>query len=63
MHYHVHGLNESSTEADMKTAYRKLALQSHPDKNNYPQASAVMRMINEAKEVLKYLLRYIDETR
>ena len=30
--YVVLGLNESSTEADMKTAYRSMALRFHPDK-------------------------------
>ena len=44
-------------------AYCKISLQSHPDKNEHQQASAVMRMINEAKEGLKYLLQYNDATR
>ena len=60
MHYHVLGLNESSTEYVMKKACCKLALQSHPDKNNHPQASSVMHMINKAKEGLEDLLRYND---
>ena len=42
----------------MKKYYRKLALRSCPAKNNHPQASSVMRMINEAKEGLEDLLRY-----
>ena len=42
----------------MKKAHRKLALQSHPDKNKHPQASAVVRTINEAKEGFEDLLRY-----
>ena len=33
-----------------KKAYRSLALQFHPDKNQHPQVSDVMKMINEAKE-------------
>ena len=56
--YHVIGLNESSTEYDMKKAYHKLALQYHPEKNKHPQASTVMRMINKYKEGLEDLLRY-----
>ena len=63
MHCHVLGLNESSTEDDMQKAYHKLALSSHHEKNNHLQDSAVMRMINEAKEVLEESLRYDDAMR
>ena len=48
LHYHVLGLNESSTDNNTKKAYRKLALQSHRDKNKHPQDSVVMSMINKA---------------
>ena len=47
----------------MKKAYFKLALQSHPDKNKHPQASDMMRMINQVKELLEDLLRYNDTVR
>ena len=50
MNYLVIGLNESSTEYDMKKAHRCLALRFHPDKNQHSQASDVMKMINESKE-------------
>ena len=40
-----------------------MALQSHPDKNKHPQASADFRMINKAKEGLEYILRHNDETK
>ena len=63
MHYHVLGLNESSKEDDMKKAYRKLALQYHPDKNKHPKASAMLRMINVAKRGSEDLLRYNDTMR
>ena len=53
MNYHVPDLNESSTEDDMKKAYCKLDLRSHPEKNKYPQASAVMRMMNKSREGLE----------
>ena len=46
----VLGLNESSTEADMKTAYRSMALRFHPDKNIGLDTSTMMVMINEAKD-------------
>ena len=63
LRYRVLGLNDSSTEYDMKKAYRKLSLRSHPDKNKHPRDSAMMRMINEAKEGLEDLLRYNDAMR
>ena len=47
----------------MKKSHRKLALRYHPDKNKHLQASAVMRMINEAKEGLEDLFRYNDAMR
>ena len=49
MHYHVLGLNDSSTEYDIKKSYRKMSLQYHPDKNKHQQAFDVLRMINKAK--------------
>ena len=58
LHYRVLGLNKSSTEDIMKKTYHKLDIQYHPDKNKHPKASAVMHMINEAKEGLEDLLRY-----
>ena len=53
----VLGLNESSTEADMKAAYSSMALQFHPDKNIDVDTSKMMGMIKEAKYVLKNKLR------
>ena len=58
MNYHVLGLNDSSTDDDMKKAYRYLALQFNPDKNKHSQVSDVMKMINEAKEELENTLRH-----
>ena len=41
-----------------KESIHKLALQSHPDKNKHPQASAGFRMIYEAKQGLEDALRH-----
>ena len=59
----VLGLNESSTEENMKTAYRSMALRFHPDKNIDVDTSKMMGMINEAKEGLKNTLRNNDAIR
>ena len=53
MHYLVLGFNESSTEYDIKKAYRSLVIRFHPDKNQHSQVSDTMTMINEAKEELE----------
>ena len=50
LHYHVIGLNESSTEDDMKKTNCNLARWFHPERNNNSQASDVMIMINEDTE-------------
>ena len=44
----VLGLNDSSTEAEMKTAYRSMARRFHPDKNIGLDTTKMMTMINEA---------------
>ena len=53
LHYHVLGLNESSTEDDMKKAYLYLALRLHPDKNNHSHVNEVVLMIIKAREILE----------
>ena len=59
----VLGLNESSTEADIKTSYRSMAVRFHPDKNIGLDTSKMMVMINEAKDGLKNTLRNNDAIR
>src|SRR5713101_6164118 len=52
-YYEVLGVSRGATGEELKRAYRKLALQFHPDRNpNDPQAEARFKEINEAYEVL-----------
>eukprot|EP00250_Pteridium_aquilinum_P025251 c3041_g1_i1 orf=264-1856(-) len=52
--YKVLGLSKTASAADIKRAYKKLALQWHPDKNvdNQEEAEAKFREVAEAYEVL-----------
>lgn len=52
-YYKVLGIDRNATEADVKSAFRKLALQYHPDRNpGNKQAEEKFKEINEAYEVL-----------
>ena len=52
-YYKVLGINKNATEADIKTAYRKLARKLHPDLNpDDKDANKKFQQVNEANEVL-----------
>ncbi|OGR78505.1 MAG: hypothetical protein A2X32_04430 [Elusimicrobia bacterium GWC2_64_44] len=52
-YYSVLGVPKSSGEAEIKSAYRKLAMKHHPDRNQGNKAAeAKFKEINEAYEVL-----------
>jgi DnaJ family protein B protein 12 len=50
--YDILGVNKSATEADLKKAYRKLALQFHPDKCKAPGATDAFKAIGKAFSIL-----------
>ncbi len=50
-------LQPGSSLAEVKTAFRKLAFQFHPDLNPSPEAAALFRKINEAYVLLSKTLK------
>lgn len=51
-YYQILGISKNATAADIKKAYRKLALQYHPDRNKGKEAEEKFKEVNKAYEVL-----------
>jgi len=53
-YYSILGVNTDASAEDIKKAFRRLALQHHPDRNpeNIKEAEAKFKEVNEAYEIL-----------
>lgn len=51
-YYEILGIPRTSTQNDIKKAFRKLALQYHPDKNKSKDADEKFKLLNEARDTL-----------
>jgi len=51
-YYDILGVSKSATATEIKSAYRKLALQYHPDRNKTKEAEEKFKEVTKAYEVL-----------
>ena len=51
-YYDILNISENSTKEEVKKAYKKLALQYHPDRNKHPNATEIFKKISEAYQIL-----------
>jgi molecular chaperone DnaJ len=51
-YYKILGVERNASEADIKKAYRRLAMKHHPDRNPDKSAEAKFKEAKEAYEIL-----------
>jgi molecular chaperone DnaJ len=52
-YYHILGVGKEATPEELKEAFKKMAMQYHPDRNKDQGAEERFKKVNEAYEVLK----------
>ncbi|CCW66955.1 unnamed protein product [Phytomonas sp. Hart1] len=51
-YYRIFNLERSCTDAQIKSAYKKMALRCHPDKNKHSNAAEAFKIVAEAHSTL-----------
>lgn len=59
-YYQILGVSRKASSEEIRKAYRKLALQYHPDRNQSKEAEAKFKEINEAHQVLSDRQKRLD---
>ncbi|MGA0961144.1 MAG: DnaJ domain-containing protein, partial [Sedimenticolaceae bacterium] len=54
-YYEVLGVQKNASEAELKKAYRRLAMKYHPDRNTGDEAKEAEKKFKEAKEAYEVL--------
>ena len=62
-YYEILGVHRDATDDDIRRAYRRLALQFHPDRSDAPDAEERFKEINEVDQVLSDESARIDYDR
>jgi hypothetical protein len=59
-YYEVLGVQKNASEAELKKAYRRLAMKYHPDRNTGDEAKEAEVKFKEAKEAYEVLILAIS---
>ncbi len=62
-YYEILGVRSDASHEDIRRAYRRMAMEWHPDRNNDPNASRMMQLVNRAWETLGDLEKRAEHDR